>query len=198
VTRSAKQGPPPTGLAGRTAALPDTGLCGKTRGRQTFVLGIFPEPAQADLAIAGFAHSQARDCDVLLVSRVKPPKCTLPRLPAAISPAARRMSWCQSDTFLKAGNAGRNAQAPNSFSTLWKSMHAENAADLRVTPLGTQRLFQDVVRRLSEGAALVIARTETAEQRMASSRALLEADCEVLLTHEMIAPASDATPRLGA
>lgn len=188
MTTSAKQEAPQTIRAETTAFAPDSGLCGKARGRQTFVLGIFPEVAQAEWAIGRFAASQARDCDVLLVSSTRPPRRAAPPPPAAVSTPAERISWCQSDAFLKAGEKGCCTRTPESFSALWKSIHAENGADARIAPLGTQRLFQYIVKRLSEGATLLVARTENSEQRMAASHALLDANCEVLLTHDMIAP----------
>ncbi|MDQ8700677.1 hypothetical protein [Hyphomicrobium sp. LHD-15] len=180
MTTAAKDQTPLTGNA-EAAAYPDAGLGETARGRQTFVLGIFPEQTQADRAIEGLVSSAARNCDVLVVSQTAQSR----RPPSA---ASDRISRCTSEVFLKSGRDMPGAsKTPRPFRALWKSIHAESAVDLRITPLGTQRLFQHVVNRLAGGATLVIARTENAEQRMATSRALLDANCEVLLTHEMTA-----------
>jgi hypothetical protein len=99
------------------------------------------------------------------------------------------VSRCPADAFLRSGiDLQSKIEAPQPFRALWESIRAESAVDLRATAVGAQRLFQHVVNRLSGGATLLIVRTESLEQRLATSRALLEANCEVLLTHEIAAP----------
>lgn len=170
----------PLAANGEAAAYADAGL-GETARRQTFVLGIFPDPTQADRAIEGLASGAARNCDVLVVSKAAPSRRSAPT-------ASDRISRYASEAFLKSGRDMPGAsETSQPFRALWKSINAESAVDLRITPLGTQRLFQHVVNRLAGGATLVVVRTENAEQRMATSRALLDANCEVLLTHEMAA-----------
>jgi hypothetical protein len=165
-----------------TAAYSNVGLSGSMPGRQTFVLGIFPELASADKAVRNLAGSHAKDCDVLLVSG------TTERLSTAAK-ARSRIRLYPADTFLKSGIDFPIARkAPEPFRAFWESVCAECAVDLRTTELSAERLFQQVVKRLSDGATLLIVRTENLEQRMAASRAQLDANCEVLLTHELTAP----------
>jgi hypothetical protein len=147
-------------------------------GRQAFVLGIFPEFASADKAVRNLAGSRAKDCEILLVSQ------TVERLSKAKT--RNRLSLYPADTVLKSGQIG--PKAPQAFRAFWESICAESALDCRTTELGAKRLFQHAVKRLSDGATLLIVRTENLEQRMAASRAQLDANCEVLLTHELTTP----------
>lgn len=70
------------------------------------------------------------------------------------------------------------------FNSLWTSLSSQDGAEIHRTLRGTERLAQHLTRRLAEGASLVIVQTGDSEQRLAVSRALLEAGCEMLLTHE--------------
>lgn len=168
--------------ATETAAYSDAGPNDGACGRQTFVLGIFPEAGPADMAIQSLAASPAKECDVLLVSGLASTRLT----PAKTT---NRVTQCSVDALMKSGIAPRHAaKAPQPFSVLWENIRAESSADLRATAPGTQRLFQHVVKRLSSGATLLIVRTGNAEQRLATSRALLDANCEILLTHEVTPP----------
>lgn len=76
------------------------------------------------------------------------------------------------------------------FDTLWASLSEPEGAEIRQTPGGTQRLAQHLTRRLADGASVVIVKTKAPEQRLAVSRTLLEAGCEMLLTHEATLPGS--------
>lgn len=56
---------------------------------------------------------------------------------------------------------------------------------------GTAWLVAHVKRRLAGGASVVIARTEGSERQLIASRALLEAGCDTLLTHDVTSRGSD-------
>jgi hypothetical protein len=148
--------------------------------RQTFVLGIFPLVPAASEAIEHLADTSARDCDALLVSD------GIPHLVDGIRPHARALRCTASDLTGFGLTSRRLVDATPPFKALWESIRTPEG--LKSGTLGTQRLFQHLVQRVSSGAAVVIVRTVTPEQRLATSRTLLEAGCEVLLTHEITAP----------
>ena len=79
------------------------------------------------------------------------------------------------------------ARAP--FDALWSSLSgpAESQAG-RSAPGGKGRLVRDLAERVAKGACVVIGRPTNHDQQLALSRALLEAGCEVLLTHEITMP----------
>jgi len=68
--------------------------------------------------------------------------------------------------------------------------HANALQELRFrggrdgTP-GMGRLLESIARHVSDGATVVVVSVSDFEQQMDASRSLLDAKCDVLLTHEM-------------
>jgi hypothetical protein len=57
-----------------------------------------------------------------------------------------------------------------------------------------QRPFQNLVHHLAAGSAVVIVHTPDCERQLQMSRALLEAKCDILLTHDVVQAATDTSP----
>lgn len=153
-------------------------------GRHRFVLGVFVDASEAHNAIASLAVGGARACDVILVSDAVPE--TAEAIEAGPSVIVHRM-----DAFSRVAPRLRDALSTSRpFAPLWDSMSTHSGrGDLPGTP-GIQRLFHHLVHRLAKGAAVVIVRAPDPELQLIASRVLLDAKCEVLLTHEVLQSAN--------
>ncbi|AHB50092.1 hypothetical protein W911_07925 [Hyphomicrobium nitrativorans NL23] len=112
--------------------------------------------------------------------------------PDAASTAIRRLSATPEggeDILLVSRSSLPSAWPP--FDTLWASLSVrDNAQPHAAESHGSTWLARHVERRLTAGASIVVARTEGPERQLAVSRALLDAGCDVLLTHDVTAPDS--------
>lgn len=153
-------------------------------GRLRFVLGVFADSSEARRAIASLASGETRTCDVILVSDAV--SDGVETLDPVSGVAAHRI-----DAFSRVAPRLREAlETSRPFAALWDSMSTHSGhGELPGTP-GLQRLFHHLVHRLAKGASVVIVRAPDPELQLAASRVLLDAKCEVLLTHEVLQSAN--------
>ena len=147
-------------------------------GRHRYAVGVFANPAVAHTAIAALA---SEGCEVLAVSAT-------PWHDTPISCARDgRVTFRQIDgSGTLAGSLSALLGEPGPFVALGASV-AHTPAEAPAAP-GQQRLFHSLVHHLGAGAAVVIVRASGAEQHLNVSRALLEARCDILLTHDVLPP----------
>jgi hypothetical protein len=152
-------------------------------GRLRFVLGVFANSTEGHLAVASLTSSEARTCEVILVCDAVSDGLESNDGSGAV---VHRM-----DAFSRVAPRLREVLAMSRpFSALWDSMSLHSGTgNLPGTP-GLQRLFQHLVHRLSKGASVVAVRAPDPELQLAASRVLLDAECEVLLTHEVLQSAN--------
>jgi hypothetical protein len=167
---------PPAAVA---AGFPEHGV------RQRYVVGVFREPSDAYGAIAGLSPDP---CEVLVVFDAAPGReaksavladgrVTIDTLEASGTRAAKlTAALCKLGTF-----AALSAQS-------WTDAQSEFPS------LGMQRLFQNLVHHLAAGAAVVIIHTPGTEQQLRVSRALLDAKCDTLLTHDVLPTGCGSAP----
>lgn len=86
----------------------------------------------------------------------------------------------------RSGLRGRSDATDPPFDTLWASLCVSDGTETH-GPIGhgTASLAADLKQRLADGASVVIARTKGSGQQLTVSRALLEAGCDVLLSHDV-------------
>lgn len=149
-------------------------------GRHSFVLGVFADPAGADGATARLAAGRTGACDVLVVSEAAPGRATL----AAIERGARVSVHHIDQASLLAPRLAEALRRTRPFAALGGST-APKRADAPAPP-GLERLLQNLVHHLEGGAAVVIVQAPDSEQQLLVSRALLDAKCDTLLTHEVL------------
>lgn len=154
-------------------------------GRKRYVVGVFVAPSAADDAIASLASGAS---EVLVISHSAPGRAT----DAAIE-AGGRVSFHHIDT------SGPFAPEFATMLGTWQPFAAlglsdrSGAGELRHLP-GMQRLFQNLVHHPATGAAVIIVHAPVAEQQLLVSRALLEAKCDILLTHDVLQPPGRLEP----
>jgi hypothetical protein len=154
-------------------------------GRKRYVVGVFADPSAADDASASLTSGAS---EVLVISHAAPGRAT-----AAAIEAEGGVSFHHIDT--------SGAFAPE-FATMlgaWQPFAALGLSDRsgmgEPHPLpGMQRLFQNLVHHLATGAAVIIVHAPVAEQQLLVSRALLEAKCDILLTHDVLQPPARLEP----
>ncbi|MCC7253855.1 hypothetical protein [Hyphomicrobium sp.] len=150
-------------------------------GRHRYVVGVFVMPGGAESAIAGVASDA---CEVLVVSDTAPVQAAR----AAIE-SGERVTFHRIDT--SGALAGELAAALGTlrpFAALGLSA-GEELSGMRL-PNGGQRLFQNLVHHMATGAAVVIVHAPGPEEQHRVSRALLDAKCDILLTHDVLHPTS--------
>jgi len=163
------------------------GGAGTVPRRLRFVVGVFFAPVQAKGAIERLA---SEGCEILVVSDAAPsPTATgtegatetgrrvvLRHLDASGSPAPA--SAVTLDRF-------------GPFATLGSDLGNEHA---EATPArGAGRLFQSLARHLASGAAIAIVHAPGSERQLRISHVLLDAKCDILLTHDILPPADVAS-----
>ncbi len=127
--------------------------------RQRYVIGIFADPANADRALSDLA---LKPCEVLVVA----------------------------DTARSTG-AAPDSNFPDALAIpgLWDGSSAHPPATSLGTPIhtpaNTQRLVQTLDRHRKAGATIVIVHTANQHLQLEISRAILDAKCDALLTHEV-------------
>lgn len=150
---------------------------GAASGRQRYVVGVFATPSDADCAITELASGA---CEVLVLSDAAPSRAAR----SAVDSSGACVAYHRIDT---SGTLAQTLQTMLStsppFAGLDLSIHCL-PGELHPPP-GMQRLFQNLVHHLATGAAVVIVHASGAEQQLWVSRALLDAKCDVLLTHDV-------------
>lgn len=147
--------------------------------RKRYVVGIFVEPSDAEHAVVTLGRGAARVCDVLVMSD--------PPADRAIPEAPPDGDIPQRDAFESVGPKLRAAlTASHPFAALWESLSVRS--DMRANAAeapAIQRLYHHLVHRLASGAAVVVVYAPDPDLQLVASRALLDARCEVLLTHDV-------------
>lgn len=148
--------------------------------RHRYVFGSFGTYAAAERAIDSFDDGQAINCQFLLVSDT-----------------ASGCSFTNSTTFVDIRRiSGTGAIGPKlrdalsswePFATLGRSLNDISPASGN-RPDMEQRLFQRLVHHLAHSATVLIVYAPTPSAQIGASRALLDAGCDVLLTHEFLDP----------
>jgi hypothetical protein len=152
--------------------------------RHRYVVGIFKAPPEAYRAATALAPGA---CDVLVVLNSTPRRET-----EATTVSEGRLIIHHLDT--SAALAANLAAALTKFGEFAVLGSDPRGPEGAVTaPSGTQRLFQNLVHHLAAGAAGVIVRAPDPEHQLQVSRALLEAKCDVLLTHDVVQAAGCAS-----
>lgn len=115
------------------------------------------------------------------------------RTPPAPGPAAPERETVVLGIFMDADAAaaamrGLAHALENGGGTVLLSQSSLPAGDTQTAAShGTAWLVAHVKRRIACGASIVIARTDSPEQQLIASRALFEAGCDTLLTHDLTA-----------
>ena len=166
-----------TAEMGADDARPSARIC-----RYRFILGVFTDPTTAKAAITKLASGDTGTCEVLLVSDV----ASTPKTGFMDLAAASVTVYCL-DALVRIAPQFREAlMRSQPFAVLWESMGIKPPrSDLKREP-GMQRLFDHIVHRLAQGAAVVIIRVPDPERQLQVSRTMLDAKCEVLFTHEVL------------
>lgn len=149
--------------------------------RNRFVIGIFGQPSEACVRAQQLPSGA---CEVLVIVG------TGPADPKVATVTDGRMTVHRLDTSeaLAAKLAAALAQfAP--FAALGSRAWALNDGET-VPPGLLQRPFQNLVHHLAAGSAVVIVHAPDCERQLQMSRALLEAKCDVLLTHDIVQTAT--------
>lgn len=131
--------------------------------RQRYVIGIFADLANADRALSDLA---LKPCEVFVVAD-----------------AARSAGAAQAS----------DLPAALAIPGLWDGAAKAPPATSLGTPLTTQRLGQTLDLHRKAGATIVIVHTPNQQLQLEISRAILDAKCDALLTHEVAATARPAT-----
>jgi hypothetical protein len=157
--------------------------------RHRFVVGIFDRPTGAYAAAKDLAPN-ASDVLVVLGSAPGEAKATTVTDGRVIvhhldtSDALATNLAAALNTFAAFAALGRRASEP----------HGEAS----IPPGLLQRLFQNLVHHLAAGAAVVIVHAPDSERQLRISRGLLEAKCDILLTHDVVQAAISASPEPAA
>lgn len=172
--RPASAGLPPEADAG---PLPGPCATPGEAGRCRYAVGVFAVPSEALGAIAALA---SEGCDVLVV-------CD--RLWSEANAAHARQGRITFRPIDSSGALAGNLSAllgeSGPFAALGGSVGGKPDEAQTAAP-GNQRLFHNLVHHLAAGAAVVIVRASGTEQQLHVSRALLDARCDILLTHDVL------------
>lgn len=163
----------PEGEAGRAPPFAPVAV---ESGRYRYAVGVFAAPSDAHGVLAALASAK---CDVLVVSAAAPSPA------AGATPAASGhvlFRQIESSGALAASLAATLSEA-GPFTAL--GVGVQPAVDDALPSAGMQRLFQNLVHHLATGATVVIIHVSGPEQQLQVSRALLEAHCDTLLTHDV-------------
>jgi hypothetical protein len=145
--------------------------------RDRFVIGIFDQPPEA---YAALRKLQPESCDVLVMQDGAPGEART----GTVTDGRLTIHYLESSGALAAKLAAALAKfAP--FAALTLNGRIPHGGD-GLTPGLLQRLFQNLVHHLAAGAAVVIIHAPDSERQRQVSRALLEAKCDVLLTHDVL------------
>ncbi len=157
------------------ASQPPLGLPSTDGTRNRYVVGIFKEPAEAYAAVS---RLDTATCEVLVTSDTDKAR--------AASFGFGHVITRYLDT--SATLPSRVAEAL-STSAVFAVLGADSAARVgKPHPAGSQALFQNLVHHLATGATVVIVYAPGAEQLLRVSRTLLDAKCDLLLTHDVVQP----------
>lgn len=145
--------------------------------RDRLVIGIFDQPPGA-YAVLG--KLQPDSCDVLVMQDGAPGETRT----GTVTDGRLTIHYLESPGALAAKLATALAKfAP--FAALTLNGRIPHGGE-GITPGLLQRLFQNLVHHLAAGAAVVIIHAPDPERQRQVSRALLEAKCDVLLTHDVL------------
>lgn len=145
--------------------------------RDRFVIGIFDRPPGAYAALRAL---QPDSCDVLVMQDAAPGEART----GSVTDGRMTIHYLESPGALAARLAAALERfAPFAALTLHKEVPHGGEG---ITSGLLQRLFQNLVHHLAAGAAVVIIHAPDSERQRQVSRALLEAKCDVLLTHDVL------------
>lgn len=145
--------------------------------RHRYVVGVFAVPSGAFAAVAGLDSDV---CEVLVVSDAPPGREAKPALVADGRVTFKHIG----NSGALASNLGAMLSKCEPFAALGLSVRDE-PGELR-PPRAMQRLFPNLVHHLATGAAVVLVHAPGPEQQLRVSRALLDAKCDILLTHDVL------------
>lgn len=167
----------PTGpLDGESGLAPDSAVAPADASRHRYAVGVFSAPSEAHGAITALA---SEGCDVLVVSDT-----SRHEMRAAPVQSSRVTFEHVDNSGALASNLAAMLGCSGPFAALGASFRAA-PGEAGAAP-GLQRLFQNLVHHLATGATVVIVRAPGPEQQLHVSRALLEAHCDILLTHDVV------------
>lgn len=171
----------PSGVksASERHSLPPAAAAGSVRNR--FVIGIFGQPSEAYGTVRQLPPST---CDVLVILGAGPAEANA----ATVTDGHVTIYHLDTSDALAAKLAAALAQFPP-FAALG-DLHDGGT----IPPGLLQRPFQNLVHHLAAGSAVVIVHAPDSERQLQMSRALLEAKCDVLLTHDVVQAAGVAPP----
>jgi hypothetical protein len=150
--------------------------------RHRLVLGVFPSSAEAGGAITMLASRGSHDCDVLLVSDGGGTSAAAVQITFGKRVTIHHIDRSASDTRALLAALGGSL----SRSGLRGDAGPEPPLGADPDPPGVQRLLQRLLDHLARGAAVVIVQALDPQQQLIASRALLDAKCKELLTHEVV------------
>lgn len=153
--------------------------------RNRFVIGIF---GQASAACGAAKALSPHACDVLVLLG-----------PAHVEPKAATVSDGRLTIHHLETSGALATDLPSALAMFAPfSALKQDAWDLRGSGSMSsglpQRLFQNLVLHLAAGAAVVIVHAPDSERQIRVSLTLLEAKCDVLLTHDVVQTAGSAPP----
>jgi hypothetical protein len=153
--------------------------------RQKYVVGVFREPSDAYGAVA---RLPPEPCDVLVVFDAAPGR--------EEKPAVLTDGRVTIDTLGASGPLASKLTAALCKLGSFAALSSQSWADVDgVQSLpGIERLFGKLVQHLSTGATVVIIHTPGTEQQLRVSRALLDAKCDTLLTHDVLPTGCGSSP----
>lgn len=157
---------PPSDVA--PADLGSVASAGTSTSRETdlrhlYVIGSFGCPTIAKLAVQNLGSGPAAKCETLLLTSTDNHNVDIVALKLREALIASR-----------------------SFELLWDNLSSGDTAGPRIAPPTHQRIYRHLVQRLALGATVAIVCACSPEAQLVASRALLDAGCDILLTHEVL------------
>lgn len=169
--------PIPSGFEINNAPAPALSSLPADTDRHRYAIGVFGGPSRAFAAVRALADQR---CEALLISDMA--HGDMQRAPQSVKSTFPHIASADA---LKRGLTTLLAEV-EPFAALAASGKASSGETWGGA--GTQRLCASVVHHLSAGCAIVIVSTQGSEEQLRVSRALLEAKCDMLLTHDVLTP----------
>ncbi|WP_333793221.1 hypothetical protein [Hyphomicrobium sp.] len=145
-------------------------------GRHRYAVGVFTVSAEAYAAVAALAPAVPH---MLVISHAASGRDATAALVSDGNVLFRHIEGSGA----LASDLATMLSGIEPFCALGASVHASPINGTAFS--GMERLFQDLVHHLAQGATVVIVHASGPEQQLGISRALLDARCNILLTHDV-------------
>lgn len=145
-------------------------------GRHRYAVGVFAVSAEAYAAVAALAPAVPH---MLVISHAASGRDAT----AALVSGGHVLFRHVENSGALAPDLAAMLDEIEPFSALGASVHASPIDGPAFS--GMERLFQDLVHHLAQGATVVIVHASGPEQQLKISKALLDAHCNILLTHDV-------------